>query len=141
MSVKQQYKLMGVNSDEDTCSCCGKTNLKRVMWLMELDEEGNANGEVFPMGTTCGQKKMGISKNDIDNSEWKGKFAKLAQTWLAKGYELKVVANAIGNKTGYSCYVLNGEIVIPWSDHCHVVTAEKITRIDMTFFQYRALMS
>ena len=141
MSKKQQYKLMGVNSDEDTCSCCGKTNLKRVMWLMELDEEGNANGEVFPMGTTCGQKKMGISAGDIASADREGKIAKLAQAWLAKGHDLKVVLNAIGNKTPYQCRIFNGEVIIGWAYHFYAVTAEKITRVDMTFSQYKALMS
>jgi hypothetical protein len=138
MTAQRKYKLMGVNSDEDTCSCCGKTNLKRVMWLMECDEEGNANGEVFPMGTTCGSKKMGISEGEIASADRQGKVAKLAQTWLAKGYELKVVLNAIGNKTAYQCIILGEEVLISWGYHFHAVTAEKITRVDMTLTQYKA---
>lgn len=53
------YRIKGINDDEDTCHCCGKTNLKRVVWLVELDADGNEIGDAFPYGTTCASKAMG----------------------------------------------------------------------------------
>jgi hypothetical protein len=59
--MTKQYKLKGINGDSDTCELCGKTNLKKVMWLAELDPDGNELGFVFAVGTTCGAKKLGLS--------------------------------------------------------------------------------
>jgi hypothetical protein len=54
----KRYALKGVNDDESECSVCGKIELKQVMWLVELDEEGCEIGEPFPAGTTCGANLM-----------------------------------------------------------------------------------
>lgn len=56
------YKLVGINSDTETCENCGKTGLKKVMWLDLLDEDGNTTGSVIAMGTTCGAKSLGFSR-------------------------------------------------------------------------------
>lgn len=54
----RRYALKGVNDDETECSVCGKIELKKVMWLVELDEEGCEICEPFPAGTTCGANLM-----------------------------------------------------------------------------------
>lgn len=45
----RRYRLMAVNDEASTCSCCGRTRLRRVVWLLdtylEIDPE--------PYGTTC----------------------------------------------------------------------------------------
>jgi len=46
------YKVMGVNNDHDTCSCCGRTGLKRVVWLARVDVDGFV-GTPEPVGTSC----------------------------------------------------------------------------------------
>lgn len=48
-----RYRYLGTDDAESTCSCCGKQNLKRVVWLVELDEDGNELGEPRHYGTTC----------------------------------------------------------------------------------------
>jgi hypothetical protein len=60
----KRYTLKGINDDETTCAVCGKVELKQVMWLAELNEEGEEIGDAFHCGTTCGAKlmKRGISK-------------------------------------------------------------------------------
>lgn len=58
--MAQQFTLKGINNDVETCEKCGKTGLKRVMWLEVLDEEGNGTGSVIPMGTCCGAKALGF---------------------------------------------------------------------------------
>jgi hypothetical protein len=55
------YTLKAINSDSDTCETCGKSGLKRVMWLEVMDEDGNSTGTVIPMGTCCGAKALGLN--------------------------------------------------------------------------------
>lgn len=42
------YKVLAVNDERDYCECCGKKNLKRVVWI-----EDEQTGEVKHFGTTC----------------------------------------------------------------------------------------
>jgi hypothetical protein len=48
-----RYRYLGTDDEASTCSCCGKRGLKRVVWLAELDEDGNEAGEAAHYGTTC----------------------------------------------------------------------------------------
>lgn len=48
---KLQYKVAGL-SDDDTCECCGRTNLKRVV-VLEVFIEGQSLHEFVKFGTTC----------------------------------------------------------------------------------------
>ena len=62
MQRKPKYKVYGINDDTDTCEVCGKTNLKRVIWLMPLDAEGNeVAAQPMPVGTDCAGRMMGWS--------------------------------------------------------------------------------
>lgn len=56
--MAKRYALKGVNDDRSECVVCGKIELKRVMWLVELDAEGNEIGDPLHCGTTCGAKLM-----------------------------------------------------------------------------------
>lgn len=47
-------KLLGITNDFDTCECCGRTGLKKVMVIG--DESGQMN-----YGVNCGAKKLGLS--------------------------------------------------------------------------------
>lgn len=60
------YALVAVTDDESVCSCCGKLDLKRVMWLVSLDEEGEREGEVFSVGTTCGKKLLQVTQSKVN---------------------------------------------------------------------------
>lgn len=44
------YKVLGVNDERDTCECCGKTGLKRVVWI-----ENTETNDIKCFGTTCAQ--------------------------------------------------------------------------------------
>ena len=58
----KRYGLKGINDEATECSVCGKVELRRVMWLVELDPvDGNELGDAFPVGTTCGAKMLGYS--------------------------------------------------------------------------------
>lgn len=57
--MNNKYRYYGINDDESVCSHCGKKGLKRVVWLAELDEEGNEVSEPAPYGTTCAAEMLG----------------------------------------------------------------------------------
>lgn len=61
----KRYALKGVNDDQHECSVCGRVELKRVMWLVSLDADGNQEGEAFHCGTTCGAKLLGYTQSKI----------------------------------------------------------------------------
>ena len=43
-----RFQVLGVNDARDYCECCGKKNLKRVVWILD-----NETGEERHFGTTC----------------------------------------------------------------------------------------
>ena len=55
------YKLIGINSESETCEKCGKSNLKRVMLLVPVDGDGNVAGDVMHVGMDCGATMLGWS--------------------------------------------------------------------------------
>lgn len=59
--MRARYGLKGINDERHICAVCGRTELKRVMWLVELDQDGGEVGEPFHVGTSCGAKLLGIS--------------------------------------------------------------------------------
>jgi hypothetical protein len=60
-----RYKVKGINDEQDTCMCCGKTGLKRVVWIEDTD-----TGDINHFGTTCAKspaKAIGIGR-EIDKA-------------------------------------------------------------------------
>jgi len=51
-TVEYNARILGINDDEDYCSCCGKTGLKRVVWIEHED------GSIDHYGTTCATYKL-----------------------------------------------------------------------------------
>ncbi len=57
------FKILGVNDDKDFCECCGKSGLKSVVWIENLE-----TGLVQHFGSVCAtnpSKAFGITKKDI----------------------------------------------------------------------------
>lgn len=54
----KKFKCYGINEDTDECTACGKKNLKRVVWLAPLDEDGNEVADPAPYGTDCAARMM-----------------------------------------------------------------------------------
>jgi hypothetical protein len=57
------FKILGVNDDQNFCQCCGKSDLKAVVWIQNLE-----TGEVQHFGSVCATKPakaFGITKTDI----------------------------------------------------------------------------
>lgn len=61
----KRYALKGINDDSTVCSVCGRVELKKVMWLVELDSEGNETGDPFHCGTTCGARLLGYTQSVV----------------------------------------------------------------------------
>ncbi len=74
MKIMSNYKILGVNSDVDFCSCCGKQNLKKVVWIENVDSQ-----QFNHYGTTCAayllSPKKGV-KADINTM-----ILKTAESW------------------------------------------------------------
>lgn len=59
----KRFALKGINDEAQTCAICGRVELKRVMWLVELAQDGSECGEAFHCGTTCGAKLLGYTQS------------------------------------------------------------------------------
>ncbi len=59
----KRYALKGINDDSTQCAICGKVELNRVMWIIELSDDGSEVGDAFPCGTTCGAKMLGYTQS------------------------------------------------------------------------------
>ena len=66
--MTQQYALVAINDEEQVCQFCGKVDLKKVMWLVNVDADGNKHGEAFAVGTTCGAKMLGQTTSKINTA-------------------------------------------------------------------------
>ena len=47
-TTMSRFRVKGVNDEKDTCECCGKEGLKRVVWI-----EDTETLEVRHFGTSC----------------------------------------------------------------------------------------
>lgn len=65
-AMTKKYALKGINDEESVCVVCGKVELKRVMWVVEIDSDKNEAGEPFHCGTTCGAKLLGQKISHIN---------------------------------------------------------------------------
>jgi hypothetical protein len=62
-----RFKIVAVNDDTDTCSCCGRTNLKRVAWVATIVD--GVEFEPAPFGTTCAAKAVANSRGGDEFKE------------------------------------------------------------------------
>jgi hypothetical protein len=64
----KRYALKGINDDQHECAVCGRVELRRVMWLVELDGDGNELGLPFHCGTSCGAKLLGYTQSKVNTT-------------------------------------------------------------------------
>lgn len=50
------WTIIGINDDQDTCDCCGKKNLKKVVWMENTDTH-----ETAAFGTTCATRAKKVT--------------------------------------------------------------------------------
>jgi hypothetical protein len=89
------HRLKGVNSDEHTCTLCGRTDLVRVAWLAPLDSDGNEIAQPSAYGTDCAGRLLHGTKNASNNERVKREGLALVRSarWLAEGHDPEIVAN------------------------------------------------
>lgn len=66
--MSKRYGLKGINDEAQECVVCGRVELKRVMWLVELDSDGNEVSDVFHVGTTCGARLLGYTQGKMKST-------------------------------------------------------------------------
>lgn len=104
--MENTIKILGINSDTDTCSKCGKTNLKKVVW-MEI------NGSLEHLGIDCaGAVKFG-TKNRKNSKiiESEATAATLAKKWIER-FGVQKTAEHIWNRFGFLTNVKNDRLFI-----------------------------
>lgn len=101
--MARTYRLKGINDDETTCCACGKAGLKKVIWLAELDEDGN-EGETRHYGCDCAGLLLRGEKTRTNTTiaTEQAKIVDHARRLLARGYTVADVEGAIGRRYGYS---------------------------------------
>jgi len=85
----KKYACVAINDEATDCSICGRKELKRVMWLVDVDEDG----EPFPVGTSCGatmleytQSKINTFANNFAHEVWKIRWSMQQQKEAELGY-------------------------------------------------------
>lgn len=70
-------RILGINDDQDFCQCCGKTGLRRVVWIENLE-----TGTIRHFGTTCAGKNAPALFGEIKEAK-KADDNRDAQAWSA----------------------------------------------------------
>lgn len=106
------YALKGVNSEEHTCSLCGRTNLVRVAWLAPLDADGNEVAAPSAYGTDCAALLLLGSKSASNNATVRknGELLDLVARWLRKGHAAERCARGYTMRSGWSAEVVDGGV-------------------------------
>lgn len=107
-----RYRYHGTNDEADTCSCCGRKNLKRVAWLSEID----GDGEAAPYGTTCaalmlcGRKINRSEAVKVIDAAQQLELDAIIARWRARPAMWPVERRA--NRYGVDCFVINGQEIV-----------------------------
>lgn len=107
--MAKKFKLIGTNDEADTCCCCGKSGLKRVVWLVPLDVDGNPEGEAEHYGTSCAARMLGWSHATSAK-------AKKAIEVLADSASRETVREAVSKIRAEHCAIYNGMHFVLKSD-------------------------
>lgn len=89
------YRIYGINDDHHICSCCGKRNLKKVVWLAALDETGSEFSDPEPYGVDCAARLLNIGKMSKESAEKKiaSMFYREFQLWKLEQEKVTAIEN------------------------------------------------
>lgn len=102
-ATRPSFKIIGITDETTVCETCGKTNLKKVVVLENLD-----TGEIVRYGTDCAAKAMGTKKSIIDIEF---DLIAMIMRWLSKGHSIEVVMSGLSNR-GYGNQIRNGKLEV-----------------------------
>jgi hypothetical protein len=94
-----RFQVLSVNDDRDFCECCGKTGLKRVVFIQD-----NETGEVKHFGTSCAMspvKGFGIDKEIKAAISRANDKAKMLNILAHQAYK-RAGGSYVANPDGYS---------------------------------------
>ena len=74
------FKALGTVDDNDTCDCCGKTNLKKTVVLRDVD------GEIHFFGSSCAARATGWSAPEIRKTAIVANEQRIKDTFWAPYY-------------------------------------------------------
>lgn len=119
-NTESNFKVLGVNDDRDFCECCGKQNLKRVVWLEDL-----RTGAIEHRGTTCAAYAMlgNRKKGTVEKVLSRGLAVELAKCLFAKGWNVNQVYQRVWNRYGYPLSRMADGITLHFSEGDVVVRA------------------
>lgn len=62
----QKFKVVSVDDSSDTCECCGRRGLKKVVGLLPLDVDGGESGAIRYYGAVCAARACGWTYTKSD---------------------------------------------------------------------------
>lgn len=105
-SAARRFEVKGINDDRDFCMCCGKTGLKRVVWIEDSETQ-----EVRHYGVVCATnpaKAFGLKK---EISEALQSFKRREQAMLASAYRRYKAAGGKYVSNGIPLHLAGGAVV------------------------------
>ena len=95
-------KILAITDETNTCECCGKRGLKRVV-VIELE-----NGAIVRYGTDCASKAFRDNKSQFASAT---DVLAYVQKWSAK-YSAEIVVRGLETKRGLNAKVVDGAIFV-----------------------------
>lgn len=105
------FKIIGITDETTVCECCGKSNLKKVVVMENID-----TGEIVRYGVDCAARARG-NGNKFNTKEAKKaidfeyEMRVMVKRWMDKGLSAENVVIALGNR-GYGAELRNGAIKV-----------------------------
>jgi hypothetical protein len=94
-----RIEVLGVNSDKHTCQCCGKSGLKRVVWL-SLD-----GATPVHYGTTCAARVGGVTGSAARDLDQVVARLKAREVRAAAWHQVNLQARETANRTAVTQFV------------------------------------
>lgn len=99
------FKIIGITDETTVCECCGKSNLKKVVVLENVE-----TGEIVRYGVDCAAKARG-TKTAKKEIEFEFETRAMVARWFSKGMSVQNVIIALGNR-GYGAELKEGGIKV-----------------------------
>lgn len=105
MTQTTAFKVIGITDETSVCECCGKSNLKKVVVLENIN-----TGEIVRYGVDCAAKARG-TKTAKKEIEFEVETRTMVARWFSKGMSVENIVIALGNR-GYGAELRNGAIKV-----------------------------
>lgn len=108
-----RYAVNGTNDDEHVCAKCGRTELRRVVWLTPLDADGNPVGPAQPYGTNCAARLIAPTERHSAAATLVALVDAMtyARKWIANSTSVDAIASAVRTRYGVRADVEAGRLV------------------------------